>query len=35
MDFTRNKVKLDRKIDLDGVFTDEVPYEFLVRWLFA
>lgn len=32
-DFTRNKVKLDRKIELDGVFTDEVPYEYLVRWL--
>lgn len=30
-DFTKNKVKLDRKILLDGVFTDEVPYEFLVR----
>ncbi|KAK9900237.1 amid-like NADH oxidoreductase [Cystobasidium minutum MCA 4210] len=29
-DFTRNKVKLDRKIELDGIFTDEVPFEFLV-----
>lgn len=32
-DFTRNKVRLDRKIELDGVFTNEVPFEFLVSFI--